>query len=429
MAFVTSLDHEYFPIERQTGAGRLVPRIIVLFPDGTLVVCKSSGAITRLVHINTITHLNYAVTHQIQGCLVHIRFERDHDLLFSHLVEGNASAAPSHSNVERRIENTSPTRKTRNDPVMASRLGPDSLILPFEVASVLKVRAACFIRKLLEIRNGSPVAEPLEATLRHSADLMRERADLAKSPSFVVPQACHPVTSDTLYIPTIFRPLEIRASAILNMATGGAYHRSCHTLTPAFVDTSFLTLLKFAIEANPTCSLDPPLARVEAPAPHKSVIEVSDRFLAAFTEAYVSELPLCVNVHTGTARPRSFRASEEFWSFIQRRSQIQRPTNDILLTLASTHVEVYVVGREHQMVAMPVGQWNVLISRWEQLVRRGSREGDALEKSGAPPLNNRTHLDSDEQNASLLSKHTEFNTDAYWEAFVNEIERYERFGM
>ena len=432
MTFVSSLEHECFPVERQTSAGRLVPRVVVLFPDGTLVVCKSSGAITRLVHVNTITHLNYATTHGIQGCLVHLRFERDHDLLFSHVMDdSNEQQIP--------LEEASPPKQHqyagrkpvyKNIPVTQSRLGPDSLVLPFEVASVLKARCANFIRRLLEIRNNSPTAEPLEATHRHSGEVVRDKAELAKAPSFVPPQACHPSTSDTVYIPTMFRPLNIKTSAILTSGGfTGAYHRTCQVPTPSFVDTSFLTMLKFAVDTHPNCSMDPPLAAIDAPAPHKGTMEVSDRFLAAFTEAYVTELPLCINVHTGTTRPRSFRASEEFWAFIQRRAQIQRPTNEVFMTIASNHIEVYVVGREHQIVALPVHHWNSLISRWEMVVRRGSKEGDELERMGAPPASNQGHLDKEEDGQSLVDQHRKNNTDSYWEAFVNEIERFERLGM
>ena len=427
MSFVTPYQTEHFLVDRVTTHGRLVRRVIAVCSDGTVLLCKPSGAVCRVMHAGNVAAMLVAPWERVSSVGVLLRFEREPDLLFRHVMPprgggGGGGAGGFHQPTATgpfggpslpSADGTSALMGYGSDGLVDTRFGAGALhayghsssrqqhrqsppppAVDFVRASALLQTAHRFVQCMALLRGNAGVATDVStrASLEElvaAADLQRCTAGRRK-PEFV------PITG-TMLLPTIFDPFPIRhnggvgadkASPLLAAGAGGggganAAGNAVPEALDMFVDTSFLTLLAHAVERSPLAGTTSPLVTVEAPDPFRSVV-VNDKFFEAFTAAYVANVSLVINAHGPLPHLVSFRATAAFWQFVRKRNGVARPAPSALTALLKDHVEVYIAGDEAATtLSLPLVAWNQTIVDWELQVRSRIDAADDAARSAA----------------------------------------------
>ena len=310
MFFDTS-PQEVFVIDRVSSAKKILRRVLILSDDGSVSVCKPHGLVTRLFHVNQISHLVYATENGARGGLVLLRVNREHDLLFTHATQAEGG-------------NAYPMR---------------------------------LIDKIESLRQTAFGSTPINVVEREDPQLLRGAANLEKSAAFSKPASS--VISNQVLVPILFDDFAIPQAAELGVISEE---------TDIFVDASFVTMITRAIEMHPLTAHQQPCVHVEAPPPFSSV-EVSAKFLSGFCRAYERELPLVMTLHSHLPTITTFRASKRFWDFMQRLLRVSRPTSNVLATLSDAHIEICPISDQAHPVSATLMEWNDAIVQWELSVR------------------------------------------------------------
>jgi hypothetical protein len=306
--FFDPIGQDTFVIDRVSGSGRPLRRVLLLRQD-SLMICKANSVVTRMINLAAVTHLIFCSKDGIRAGLVLLRIHGEHDVLFSH---------------------------------------------PPDRQNVVRV-AALFVEQMTKLRGLCAGGAPLNVIERNDEPMLRDAANLVKAPSYVKPRGF--AIDGQVLVPLLFDSFDVPAD------TGIISEE-----LDLFVDPTFITLLMRAMDQYQLSSRQPPLVSIEVPTPFKN-FEVGAKFLSGFFRAYERELPLVINMHSHLPTITSFRASKRFWAYVQRLLQVSRSPATHLGALSVNHVEVYVVGQEQHPIVATLKDWNDVMLQWEREVR------------------------------------------------------------
>ena len=309
--FFDPCGQETFVIDRVSGAGRSIRRVLVL-RDDSILLCKLSGVVTRIINLASLTHLVFGSCNGIRAGLVLLRIAGEHDVLFTH---------------------------------------------PPENANVARI-AISFIERMTTLR-GLCTGPPMNNVERNDEQMIREAANVARPLAYVKPKGF--AIDNQVLVPLLFDTFEIPADAGIIAEE-----------LDLFVDATFVTMLSRAVDQHPLSAKQPPLVAVDVPPPFRS-LEIGAKFLGGFFRAYERELPLVINMHSHLPSITSFRASKRFWAYAQRLLQVSRSPAANLGAISINHVEVYVVGEEQYPITATLKEWNDAMIQWELEVRNPER--------------------------------------------------------
>ncbi|CUG92674.1 Hypothetical protein, putative [Bodo saltans] len=335
-------NQQTYVIDRVSTAGRNLRRVLVL-SDSTIQICKLDGLVTRMINVDTITHMIFGAANGIRGGIVLLRVEGEQDLMFLH---------------------------------------------PPGVSPTVARQALTLLDKLAELRSNAVAHAPLTIVERNDEALIRNAADVA-SRGHPKPRG-FPV-AEQLLVPILFDDLTIPGDGPL-----------VGEELDLFVDATFINMLLRAVDQHPISAMQQPRVTVDTPPPFRS-LDISARFFSGFCQAYDTTLGLVVNVHSHLPSITSFRASKPFWVFVQRLLQVSRPIESAMTSLASEHVEAYVVGEESYSVTCTMKEWNDAMIQWELRVRSPEKK---------------------QLGGSLF--HFAKGADRFWQTFASELESGQR---
>ena len=381
-------------IDRTSSSGKQLRRVMIIFQDGGVVVCKANGTVCRIFHVSSVTHLIHAPVDGIRGRCVLIRIAREHDLLFTIVVSGTTGSHPNMSlNLGSDAGSVSP-RDGGNGYNNSSSIGEMKRSF-HEALDIIDAMA----------KHRSAIGGlQLNVVERQDPALLKAAADVTCPPTFVKPRAWS--VTHQLFVPILFDDFSILSQSTDNMAQ----------LSEPFElvsDASFVTLLKRAIAAHPLSAEKPPKLDIEAPPPFGH-LQVSDHFFAAFCAAFDEALPLTVHVRSHLPNITTFRASQRFWRFLTHTLRVTRPPEGVLSLLTTATVEAHLEGEEGAPLACTVPEWNDAIVAWEMNVRAAIGGGN----SGSPSMRRRRIGAAD----ALGGDESAAANALFWQSFVSELE-------
>lgn len=405
-------------IDRLSGGGKMLRRVVVATTDGCLTLCKTNGAVCRIVHVSQVTHLVHAPDDAgNEAGWVLLRVSKEHDILFCHVLlqEGGPLSMNNGSTGGSRDVTSS---STGHPFTLTFRLSPSRFV------------------ELLVSERAKVNGLPLSVAARSDHTILRKAADVAKRPGFIKPKATSNTTQ--VFTPTVFDDFPVPAASTMTQIA---------TAVDMRVDASFVTMLNRAVVAHPTSASALPLVLVEPGAPFRPV-EVSSRFFCAFVAAFDAELPLVIHVQCHLPQFVTFRASRRFWRFVMSRVLVTRPPQTVLAMLSDAYVVVHAEetagsgggggGLSHSpttrnetdptaaqyigpaaAMSATIAEWNDVIMCWDADVRSCASR---MIRAGSPSSR---HLSTSGASASGRGANTaaaEADHDShYWRHFVAEL--------
>lgn len=207
-------------------------------------------------------------------------------------------------------------------------------------------------------------AAPLRMATKTTCTALIDAADVVRRPTFAKPKSFAIVNH--ILTPMTFDDFPISVPASPNDAN---HLGSSIGEASLCVEQSFLTHLHRAARAHPSASSQPPLVRLDAPAPYPA-IEISAKFLAAFCIGFDEHMPHTVVVQSHLPVLTTFRASRRFWRYLQAALRVSRPPQTAVSMLRNNHVVIHLDG-DSSMPALSAtaNEYNDVIVAWEADVR------------------------------------------------------------
>jgi hypothetical protein len=460
-----------FIVDRQSGGGKLLRRVVAVHSDGTLSISKTNGVLRRMVQLSNVTHIVTApdveedevddtryvsVGRGVGGAssvadatvdgaglddgasVIPRRADPQREYLDAlHTTEHQetiakerARAAKSQRGSARRLRGRmadgaaeDPSDDPRAWVLLRVSNEHDILLLHVPAAYAAGGVNDASISSLVSMGHDAQVAMSRVPPGVLFVDLLqRERAKLRAAPLRVATKANCTVLREAADVAVRESFTKPRAAAVTMQiltpmtfddvdlkvpASGSDTDLGVHNEVSLSVEPAFLTHLHRCIRVHPSASSQPPLVAIEAPEPFPAV-QVSARFLSAFCRAYDEAMPHVVVLQTHLPRLVSFRASRRFWAFVQSALRVTRPPQTVAAMLGANHVVVHVDDDESAALSATTAEWNDVVIAWEADVRTRIDVGGAAQGAGA---------------GARGGRQGSFTTPegCFWESFVNEV--------
>jgi hypothetical protein len=381
-----------FLVERLSGGGKMLRRIVGVHRDGTMTISKPSGIVRRIIPLANITHLvtspDVEETDSDEG---------DENVSPSQLAALKATEQQALSKRRRRLARNGAWRESNRDLDsfddrawvlirVASEHDVLFLHVPMDASKETDVSSAwasfgadprltqsrsstgALFIDLLQRERGKLRALPLRVATKANCSVLRDAADVVRQSSFAKPRAF--AVLHQILAPSTFDDFPIVVPEGRKLSDANEI-RDDIVLS---VETSFLCQLHRSARAHPSAASQPPLVLIDSPEPYPS-LEISARFLSAFCVAFDDALPLMVLVQSHLPKLTTFRASKRFWAFVHSTLRVTRPPQSIVAMLGSSHVVAHIDGDETTAMTATVQEWNDMVIAWESDVRSRLRVG------------------------------------------------------